>query len=223
MALAALSESHLPGAPAWISLSTCIFLPQILSPQVAILLPPLAMALATWNQLSLELGEAAVYVGDGPASGLIGQAALWRGAMPVLEVGMQRSEWAVPGLTAVCSNSPDELVAKIRSSTSQSPGFAAIDTSGSPEMLEALLDSLPKWGRIALCSRVTTVATVDFYNNVHRKGARIVGASLDPMVLFSKRHRSGHLGICNSRLAHSVRPAAFECLQEVCRYTDGRT
>lgn len=193
MALTAISESRPYGAFISINPSTCLFLPPDLAPRLAILLPPLAMALAAWNQLSLELGEAAVYVGDGPVSGLLGQAALWRGAMPVLEVGIRQSEWATPGLTAICSSSADKLVAKIRSSTSQCPGFAAIDTSGSPDMLEVLLDALPKWGRFALCARVSTRATVDFYNNVHRKGARIVGATLDPMLLFDNRHRSRYL------------------------------
>ena len=157
----------------------CIPVPSGVDAHSALLAPPLAAALAVWDKLHLEIGEMAVYTAGVPFSDLVGQVGLWRGACPVLRLGAERED-PPRGVTALRAGPEDETLDQLRTLISRKPGFAAVDFSGRPEVVDRLLEVLPRWGRLMVAGRPTERFTIDFYNNVHRKGAEVLCDVFDP-------------------------------------------
>jgi len=154
----------------------------------ALWLPPVAAALAIWEALGLELGEAAVVTGGHALSALVGKAALWHGATPVVQVGGEPLE----GAEHVSLTDADAAAAQVRALTASSPGYAAVDLSGSAATIETLLATLPRWGRLHLVGD-TMGFGIDFYNDMHRRGATITGGIFEPAVLLDRSAASTRL------------------------------
>jgi hypothetical protein len=154
--------------------------------RLAIWIPALAFTLWIWEKLSLELGEVAVYSGGTFLSELVGQVALRRGGCPVIRLGKPVSEDLHPGIETLSLQDPELAVEKLRQRIAGKTGFAAVDLSGLPEIVDVILEALPRWGRVMLLGFESRPVTIDFYKNVHYKGAVILSAVFDPSLVFAK-------------------------------------
>lgn len=169
----------------------CIAVPPSLGSEEALLGPPLAVALSVWDQLHLELGEAAVYTDGNPLSNLVGQVAIWRGGCPVVKLQMDSDGQVQDGVERIdLMMDPDEIVNRIKGRIVGKAGVGAVDLSGRPETIEMLLDVMPRWGRLMIAGRTQQLLTVDFYNDVHRKGLLFSCRSLDPSNVFNEEEES---------------------------------
>lgn len=152
----------------------CIPVPSTLTPQKAVLLPPLIFALRVWERLGLELGEAAIYTAGSSLSSIIGQVAAWRGAIPVIQLGKEEENDS--NLNPVEFIATDDVEGSIRLLSKRiknKPGLAVVELSGNPEIIDIILEIIPKWGRIMCASHSGSPLTIDFYNNIHRKGVTV--------------------------------------------------
>jgi threonine dehydrogenase-like Zn-dependent dehydrogenase len=116
----------------------------------------LAVALEAWDELGLELGEAALIAGDGPTARIFATAAGYRGACPVVQVGADGK--GLPGA--------EELAGMA--------GVAAVDLSGRADTVDALLEALPEGARLMLAGDDSEPQTIDYYGNIHRKGVHLL-------------------------------------------------
>jgi threonine dehydrogenase-like Zn-dependent dehydrogenase len=164
----------------------CIPIPNDLDIRLAIWIPALAFALWIWEKLSLELGDVAVYSGGTPFSELVGQVALRRGGCPVIRLGNHVSEDLNPGTETLSLEDPVFAVEKLKLRIAGKTGFAAVDLSGLPEIIDVILEALPRWGRVMLLGFESRPVTIDFYKNVHYKGAVILSGVFDPSLVFAK-------------------------------------
>jgi len=181
--------------------SQCIPVPHSLGSDEALLALPLAMSLCVWDRLQLELGEAAVYTeGDGFAD-LVGQVAIWRGGCPVIRLGNDSGRAPLHMGECQMMSDPEEALRKLQNRIHEKPGFAAIDLSGRPETIDLLLEAVPRWGRVMLAGRTRQPLTVDFYNNVHRKGVLLISSIFDPASVLQHAGSAAYL------------PTAFRILQ----------
>jgi threonine dehydrogenase-like Zn-dependent dehydrogenase len=164
----------------------CIPIPDDMDARLAIWIPPLAFALWIWEKLFLELGEVAVYSGGMPLAELVGQVALRRGGCPVIRLGKHVCENSRLGIEALSLQDPELAVERLTRRVAGKTGFAAVDLSGLPEIIDVILEALPRWGRLMLLGFESRPVTIDFYKNVHYKGAVILSAVFDPSLVFAK-------------------------------------
>jgi NADPH:quinone reductase-like Zn-dependent oxidoreductase len=170
-----------------VSSADVVALSRSLDVSSAVLVPPVAAALALWETLNLELGEAAVWTGGSPLSGLVGQVALWRGACPAVELGSTESNGGAEGrqgIEVIDWTDAESASAKLTEVAADKPGFAAIDLSGRADVIDSLLEAIPRWGRLILAGPPGSNLTIDFYKNVHRKGIIISSTILEPAAIF---------------------------------------
>lgn len=182
--------------------SQCIPVPHSLGSDEALRALPLAMSLFVWDRLQLELGEAAVYTGDDGFADLVGQVAIWRGGSPVIRLDNDPERAPLPMGERQLMSDPEEALRQLRKRIQDKPGFTAIDLSGRPETIDLLLEAVPRWGRVMLAGRTLKPLTVDFYNNIHRKGVLLVSGIFDPSSVF--HHAAG---------SAAYLPTAFRILQ----------
>ena len=176
--------AHVAGSDVEVSASDCVVLPASLNPAVAVLVPPIAAALALWETLRLELGDAAVWTSGGPLSGLVGQAALWRGACPGIELGEPSGVYDPRQVEQVHLADTEAAATRLVTLVSTRPGFAAVDLSGRADVIDVLLEVIPRWGRLLLAGPAGTPVTIDYYRNVHRKGIVFATTVLEPSRVF---------------------------------------
>jgi hypothetical protein len=69
-----------------------------------------------------------------------------------------------------------DLVARIGAR----PGVAATDLSGRAEYVDLLLATLPTFARVMFAGPAREQLTIDFYQNVHRKGLLLHSGTFDP-------------------------------------------
>jgi hypothetical protein len=176
-----------PEAPeARIDERRCFAPPDDLDGATALLAPPLALALWSWDRLNLELGELAIYTEGSPFSPLVAQAALWRGGCPVIGLASGESRVAPPGVDFVSLSDPEVTGRELRARIAATPGFAAVDLSGRPDVIDVLFEVMPRWGRMMLAGSTRDRLTIDFYNNVHRKGMLLLTGVFDPARAFDE-------------------------------------
>jgi hypothetical protein len=171
----------------------------------------LATALWAWDELDLELGEAAVYTTGTALERMIGCAAIWRGALPVARLGAE-TPGVLGGTGVVSAMDPHASIRQLAETVRVAPGFAAIDLSGRGEILDILLEVAPRWGRILLGAPTSSHVTIDFYNNVHRKGTYLKAARLDPSLVFDPMHAAARL----PHVARAIRILANDELADRC-------
>lgn len=133
-------------------------------------MPALAHALWIWEIAELELGDLAIVAGVTGSQDMISRVAEWRSGGRVLS--LTRSG---PGT----SDSPATMQ-RLSAAVAAAPGVAAVICDDSASLLELVLEAMPAWGRIVIATRTGNPATIDFYNNVHRKGCRIVTVPSSP-------------------------------------------
>jgi hypothetical protein len=150
-----------------------------------LLIPELVVALVMWEHLRLELGETAIVIGDGSLAPLLCQGAIWHGGAPVIHLGDAPIAHSIPGVESLLVEDTDQVLVRLRRIVQPKAGFAAVDISGSPQMLTLLFDLVPVRGRLYLGDPETKPVTIDFYNNVHRKGIQILSSVIDPISLLT--------------------------------------
>ena len=137
-----------------------------------------ARALWAWDTLDLELGEMVVVTGGAPESRLVALVATWYGPAQVLLVTGDASA-VPPGVSAHAVLAGAEETGALSARLSERPGVAAVELSGRTDTIDALLESIPRFSRLLLAGAAREPVTIDYYNNVHRKGVRLVSAVLD--------------------------------------------
>ena len=151
----------------------CVRVPDGLDTADALLIPQTAQALRVWRLLGLEIGEAAVYTDGIRLADIIGVVATWRGGLPVvrLTAGQAASDVETVNIADAAS-----AVERVRSLTARAPGLAAVDLSGSGDVIAILLEALPRWGRLMLAAPCAEPFTTAFYTDIHRKGVVVRSA-----------------------------------------------
>lgn len=170
----------------------CIPIADGLSAEVALHIPALAMSLWAWEQLRLEIGEAAVYTPESPYQLFLGEVAVLRGALPVIQLGSSANHRTPNGVAVLASEDAGALLSELKSRVADCVGLAAIDLSGRAELTDVIFESLPRWGRLLLAAHRPAPINIDFYNNVHRKGIDMRGGSLDPLSVFDPARRTDY-------------------------------
>jgi threonine dehydrogenase-like Zn-dependent dehydrogenase len=176
--------------------TSCVHVPSALGSKEAWLAIPLASALYVWDRLQLELGEVAIYTAGSDFGDLIGQVAIWRGALPVIR--LDNHSVGMPSLDKgerLSMADPEEALQKLRLRIKDKPGFAAVDFSGRPEVIDLILEAMPRWGRVMLAGRTKLPVTVDFYNNVHRKGALLLCETFEHVAFFEQKESDSCLSL----------------------------
>lgn len=167
-----------------------IELPSGLGVDSALAVPPLAIALWIWDVLGLELGDCAALCGDYPHGRLLAKAALWRGAIPVIHIHPGQGSTPLEHVERLTDLEPQSLHSQLAALASQSSGFAAVDLCGRPDLLDVLFETLPRNSRLMMAANGGRKSTIDFYNNVHRKGVTIHSCVLDTRLLFDRESAS---------------------------------
>ena len=169
----------------------CLVVPGYLSPERALLAPRLALALWAWDVARLELGECAVYTSGGPQGNFVAQVAVWRSGRDVLCLDFGDGSINAPGFAQVIGAAESGFaIDAVRRASATAAGFAALVLTKRSEALDLLLEAMPVWGRLMIGALQTEPATVDFYNNVHRKGVRIAAVPATPAAIFDVVRRS---------------------------------
>jgi threonine dehydrogenase-like Zn-dependent dehydrogenase len=177
-----------PDEPATAESRVLLPVPSTISDDAALIAPPLALALYIWDRLELELGELAIVSGNSLLSKLLGRVAAWRGAVPILGIGANLT--GIPAARTLPLEDLPAVQRELMQAVKSSHGFAAVDLTGSPDLLDVLFEVLPSRARVALSGVMNVALTVDFYNNVHRKGIQLCTLSLTTDWLF--RRESPH-------------------------------
>jgi hypothetical protein len=170
----------------------CIPLHANLSAEVALHAPALALSLWAWDQMKLEIGEAAVYTPESPFPHFLGEAALLRGALPVIQLGASQTYQAPAHVLVLNGEESSALLTELKGRLADCVGVAAIDASGKAEVTDVIFETLPRWGRLLLAAQRPTPINIDFYNNVHRKGIDMRGCSFDPLQVFDPAQRANY-------------------------------
>lgn len=160
-------------------------IPAGLATDRARLIPRLARVLWVWDSAGLELGECAIVTTGSADTGLFLLVASWRtGREPVcldLGDGAGRASGVAQVIQAA---EPQRAIESLAARLRPVPGAAALVLSASARAIDVLLEALPTWGRILLGTPAMEPTAIDFYNHVHRKGARLQGVPATPSSLF---------------------------------------
>lgn len=194
----------------------CIPIPVGLPAEHARLIPRLARVLWAWDSACLELGECAIVTSGSADAALFCLVAAWRtGRTPIyLDLGDHAGPAAsvadaIPGQDS--QSAIEALTARIR----PAPAAAAVVLSASVRAADLLLEVLPTWGRVLIGTSAMEPAAIDFYNHVHRKGARLQGVPATPMSVFEAALREAalpHIQRAIRILRHGT--LATSCLQQ---------
>ena len=173
------------GSSSRVPASRCFELPRDLPLDRAVIVPSLAYALWIWDACGLEIGDVAVYTSGSAVDRLIARIAAWRCGGRIIRLDTGDAEWdSAAEVTILEVPDPQEAVEKLAQALRSAPGVAAAVMTGDAAVMDVILEAIPMWGRVVLASRTTDAATVDFYNNVHRKGCRIVSVPGSPDDIF---------------------------------------
>lgn len=186
---------------------TVILVPSELAPTVAALVPLAVEALRVWDILHTEIGAAALITSEAPWSPILWEAARWYGAFPV-SLGGQEEPDGAPGVDAV---------SRLAASLKQYGAISAVELTGRADMVDLLLEALPRYTRVLFAGAGRESLTIDYYMNVHRKGLHLTSTVLSPMTLFETRADQGVVNRASQLLMNRSRAAAFEAaVTDVC-------
>jgi hypothetical protein len=150
-------------------------------PDRVAVLPRLALALWIWEAAGLEPGEVAIYTSGSPADRTIAAVAGLRSVRDVVRLQVAPGSWEpIAGVMNRETADPQDAVGWLSKELRAAPGVVAAVLTPEAVAADILLEALPMWARIVLAMPSSNPATVDFYNNVHRKGTRIVSVPASP-------------------------------------------
>ena len=153
--------------------SSVLELPLELSSNAALLVLPVATALRAWDLALPELGTAAV-ITPGPWAPLFSVVACWYGATPMLVGGA-----SAPGEDV-------DAVASLTKKLTAYPAVSAAELTGRADMVDLLLESIPKYSRVLFAGPRGDRFTIDYYVNVHRKGLHLASSVLSALDAFTE-------------------------------------
>jgi len=163
----------------------CIPLHESLLEERAMCVPALALALATCDAADLELGEMVAYTSGAAHESFVARVAQWRTVRDAIRLRLHDdTSVCPPGVRDVDGTDPQRALDLIRAAANSAPGFAAIVLGPQPEALDVLLEAMPMWGRLIIGSASSAPATIDFYNNIHRKGVRVASVPSSTRFIF---------------------------------------
>ena len=135
--------------------------------------------LAAVRKTRVELGEAAIVMGQGILGAMAAQFLHAAGAYPVIAADPvpSRRDFALTiGADLALDPTDADFAAQVKEST-QGGCNAAIEVSGQGKALDTVLDCMAKCGRVALlgCTRDPNF-TIDYYRKIHGPGITLIGA-----------------------------------------------
>lgn len=139
-----------------------------------------SMGLGGVRKLEIELGESAMVMGLGLLGMFSVQFARLNGANPVIAVDLnkERRDLALKlGADYALDPSDPDFVQKVKEITKGKGVNATVEVTGISAAMKQALECASRMGRISLlgCTRVSDCA-VDYYQQVHRPGVRLIGA-----------------------------------------------
>lgn len=139
-----------------------------------------SMGLGGVRKLEIELGESAMVMGLGLLGMFSVQFARLNGANPVIAVDLnkERRDLALRlGADYALDPSDSDFVEKVEEITKGKGVNATVEVTGASVAMKQALECASWMGRISLlgCTRVSDCA-VDYYQQVHRPGVRLIGA-----------------------------------------------
>lgn len=175
-----------------------------------VLVPTVSRALWVWDTLALELGDVALVTSGNPHAELLAVVATWYGAQPVLRLSRATTP-PPPGIEGFSFDDPQGAIKTLSGRLAGRPGVAAVDLSGRSDIVEVLLESLPTFSRLLLAGTAREPLTIDFYNNVHRKGLDLHSGVFDPSL------ERDDDPICGPRLERAARLLQHPGRTDACR------
>ena len=138
------------------------------------------MGLGGVRKLELELGESAMVMGLGLLGIFALQFARLSGAYPVIAADLNpaRRELALKlGADYAFDPSAEDFIQQVKAVTGGEGVRATVEVTGVSAAMKQALECASPMGRISLlgCTRVSD-CPVDFYNQVHRPGVKLIGA-----------------------------------------------
>lgn len=139
-----------------------------------------SMGLGGVRKLEIELGESAMVMGLGLLGIFAVQFCRLSGAYPVIAADLNpaRRELALKlGADYAFDPSSPDFVEQVKAVTDGKGVRATVEVTGVSAAMKQALDCASRMGRIALlgCTRVSDCA-VDYYQQVHRPGVKLIGA-----------------------------------------------
>jgi len=166
----------------------CIPIPERMPADRAMAVPRLAVALAICETVTLELGDLPICTTGTNNLQIIATVCRWRTGREVLVLDLHDGPVAAGlGHRRIDGMDPQRAIDEITRASASVPGLASIVLSRKSEAVDILLEAMPMWARMIIASQGTESATIDFYNNVHRKGANLVTGPASPAFLFEPR------------------------------------
>lgn len=144
----------------------------------------LAAALQIAEDALLELGSSIVVCGDCAFSRLVGEVSKWWAQDRVLLTQSESRDSDRTIFTEILDVNGGDTQSKLGSAIGKAKTLSCVDFSGLPAAWSLILTEAPNWSRFVGCSPNDSTMTIDFYNDVHRKGATIVGHALDARQIF---------------------------------------
>lgn len=138
------------------------------------------MGLGGVRKLEIELGESAMVLGLGLLGMFSVQFCRLNGANPVIAVDLnsKRRELALKlGADYALDPTDEDFAEKVMKITKDRGVNACVEVTGVSAALNQALNCASRQGRISLlgCTRVSD-ASIDFYNQVHYPGVKLIGA-----------------------------------------------
>lgn len=155
--------------------------PEGLAPEDAIFAVVGCMGFQGVRKVRPELGESMMVMGLGLLGQIAAQCCALSGAFPLiaLDFNEKRRDIALKhGTNYAFSPDEPELAQKVKELTRGGKGVnCVIEVTGNPAAVKQGLKMTAPLGRVALvgCSRTPTLE-IDFYNDVHRPGIKLIGA-----------------------------------------------
>jgi 2-desacetyl-2-hydroxyethyl bacteriochlorophyllide A dehydrogenase len=139
-----------------------------------------AMGLGGVRKLEMEIGESAMVMGQGLLGIFSTQFLRQSGANPVIaaDLNPERRELALKlGADYAFDPSEEDFVDKVKEVTKGKGVNGCVEVTGIAQAMNQALDCASWMGRISLlgCTRVSDSA-VDYYQQVHRPGVKLIGA-----------------------------------------------
>lgn len=139
-----------------------------------------SMGLGGVRKLEIELGESAMVMGQGLLGIFATQFCRLSGACPVISVDLneERRKLALAlGADYAFDPSTPDFVEQVKTVTGGKGVNACVEVTGVAMAMNQALECAAPMGRISLlgCTRVSD-SSVDYYQQVHRPGVKLIGA-----------------------------------------------
>jgi len=146
-----------------------------------------AVAMNGVRLAELALGEAAAVVGAGLVGRLAMRYARMCGAYPVVAIDVSDERLKgieADGATHTVNPSREELAGRLAALTKGRKADVVFDVTGNPAVIPTLPPLLRRGGRLVILGSPRGPSTIDFHDEVHTFGLKIIGA-----------HASSHPGV----------------------------